>query len=167
MVRANVIWPSANVNERAASYYAARRRSAAGMTLVEVFMSLFVLGIMMIGIISVYVQSHRTAEWACYSLAAQSLAMQPIEQARAATWDPYANPPVDQTTNMKLFPLFTTNILDIPISKTNIVWATNRVWIRTISSNPPVKSVRVETTWRFFNRGVYTNSVLVYRAADQ
>ncbi len=140
------------------------RCGAHGLTLVEVLISLFVLGVMMVGIIAGYMQSHRTAEWSCYSLAAQSLAMQPVEQVRSATWDLYANPPVDQTTNVAIL---TTNILDIPISQTNIVWATNRVVVRTISANPPMKSIYVETTWRFMNRGVFTNSVLSYRAPDQ
>ncbi|HMJ89642.1 MAG TPA: hypothetical protein VK530_07480 [Candidatus Acidoferrum sp.] len=130
----------------------------------EVVISLILLGVMVIGIVSGYMQSHRTAEWACYSLAAQSLAMQPIEQARSATWDPYAYPPVDQVTNIAKK---STNILDIPISKTNIVWATNRIVVRTVSTTPPVKSIYVETTWRFPNRGIFTNSALSYRAPDQ
>lgn len=137
---------------------------ARGLTLIEVCVSLMVLGIMMLGIISGYVQSHRTAEWACYSLAAQSLAMQPVEQFRSASWDIYANPPVDLTTNV---PARSTNVLDIPICKSNIVYATNRVWISTISSNPAVKAIYVETTWQFLNRGVFTNTAMTYRAPDQ
>ena len=130
----------------------------------EVLVAMVVLGITIIGLVSGFVQANRTAEWSAYSLAAQSLAMQPIEQARAAKWDPYAYPPVDEVTNIRTL---TTNILDIPISGTNIVYATNRITVRTISTTPPLKEISVQCTWRFCNAGVFTNRMVAYRASDQ
>ncbi len=128
-------------------------------------MAMMVLGVMVIGVVSGFLQSERTAEWAAYSLAAQSLALQPVEQARGSKWDPYATPAVDQIVAAN-FPA-RTEILDIPISGTNIVYATNRTSIRLVSTNPPLKEIYVECTWRFFDRGLFTNSVLTYRAPDQ
>jgi hypothetical protein len=117
-------------------------------------MSAAILGILMSGIVAGFMQTEKQAEWSAYSLAAQSLAMQPLEQARAAKWDPYANPPVNEVTNL---PVLTTNILDIPISGQNIVWATNRTSIRMVTTTPPLLQISVVTTWPFFT----------YRAPDQ
>jgi hypothetical protein len=91
--------------------------------------------------------------------------LQPIEQARGAKWDPYANPPVDEVVSTN-FPV-AWHILDIPISGTNIVYATNRVTIRWVTAAPPLKEISVQTTWRFFNRGLFTNTTVTYRAPDQ
>ena len=124
-----------------------------------------ILGIMVTGIVSGFIQSHRTAEWSAYSLAAQSLSMQRVEQSRAAKWDPLKANPIDQLVASN-FPGMT-NVLDTPVSGGNITYATNRVFITTISTNPPLKQIYVESTWRFPNRGVFTNSILTYRAPDQ
>jgi prepilin-type N-terminal cleavage/methylation domain-containing protein len=139
--------------------------SRAAFTLTEVLVSMLVAGIMVVGVISGFVQSHRQAEWSAYSLAANSLAMQPLEQARAAKWDPYATPPVDQLVSSN-FPE-RVEVLDIPISNTNIVFATNRTTIQTVSATPPLKQILVECTWTFLNRGVFTNAIITYRAPDQ
>ncbi len=112
-----------------------------------------------------YVQSAQQAEWAAYSLAANSLAQQRLEQTRAAKWDTQANPPIDNLVGTN-FPS-RVDVLDVPIAGTNIVYATNITTISNISANPPVKMVRVDCTWRFWNRGVYTNTVVTYRAPDQ
>lgn len=131
----------------------------------EALVAMAILGIMVTGVVSGFIQTHRTAEWSSYSLAAQSMAMQPVEQARAAKWDPYSKIPVDELMQTN-FPT-TFNVLDIPITGTNVVYGTNWITIRTTSANPPLKEIYVECTWRFFNRRVFTNSVLTYRAPDQ
>jgi prepilin-type N-terminal cleavage/methylation domain-containing protein len=143
----------------------ASRAAQKGFTLVEALVSMAVVGVMMAGLVSGFMQTHRTAEWSAYNLAAQSLALQPLEQARAAKWDQYANPRVD-FLNSSNFPR-TTNILDVPITGTNIVYATNVVVIRSIGTNPPLKEISVTTTWTFMNRGVFTNTAVTYRAPDQ
>ena len=135
------------------------------MTLVEVLVSMLVLGIMITGVVNGFIQSHRTAEWTAYSLAAQSVAMQPLEQARAAKWDPYASTPINEVTNLPT--ITTSNILDIPMSGTNFVYATNRITVRMVAGNPPLQEIAVECTWHFFNRRVFTNSVITYRAPGQ
>lgn len=141
------------------------RRENCGFTLAEVVVST-ALGAITIGAsIYGYVMSSKRAEWAGYSLAANSLAMQRVEQARACKWDPLGNPPVDQLVSSN-FPV-QINILDIPISGTNIVYATNYTTISTISTNPALKMIRVDCMWMFMGKGPYSNSVATYRAPDQ
>jgi prepilin-type N-terminal cleavage/methylation domain-containing protein len=141
------------------------RAARRGFTLVEALVSMAILGLMVTGVVSGFIQSHRTAEWSAYSLAAQSLALQAMEQSRAAKWDPTKSPAADDLVASN-FPT-TINILDVPLSGTNIVYATNRISIRTVSTDPPLREVAVECTWKFPNRGLFTNSILTYRAPDQ
>lgn len=132
-------------------------------TLVEALVAMAILGVMVTGIVSGFIQSHRTAEWSVTSLAAQSMAMQPVEQTRAAIWDPYRKGGgLDQVPETNYT---TTNVLDIPSSGTNIAYATNRVIVRKID-NPVLKVISVDCTWSLRDR-VFTNSVLTYRAPDQ
>lgn len=136
-----------------------------GFTLAEVVISA-ALGAMVVGSsIYGYVMSTKRAEWSGYSLAAHSLAMQGLEQARACKWDPTGTPAVDELVATN-FPS-QINILDIPFSGTNIVYATNFWTISTISTNPTLKMVRVDCVWRFMNKRNFTNTVVTYRASDQ
>lgn len=142
-----------------------RPSSETGFTLAEVVISTMIGAITIAGIIYGYVSSTKRAEWSGYSLAANSLALQGIEQARASKWDPMGNPPVDQLVQSN-FPV-RINILDLPIQGTNIVYATNTTTITVIQANPPLKLIRVDTTWSFLGKGPFTNTVATYRAADQ
>jgi len=143
-----------------------RRRGARwGTTLVETVISIAIVGIMIGGTVNGYILAAHRAEWSAYSLAAQSLANQRLEQARAAKWDRAAYPPVDQVVSAN-FPV-SVDILDVPTSGMNIVYVTNYVTISTVSLNPPLKMVRVDCAWRFLNRGVFTNTIISYRAPDQ
>lgn len=136
-----------------------------GFTLPEVVISLAISVIAFSGIIYAYINTAERAEWSAYSLAAQSLAMQRIEQARAAKWDPLGYPAVDDLIAAN----FTNeiNILDIPISKKNIVYATNITAITVISTNPPLKMIRSDCVWNFMGRRNFTNTVITYRGPDQ
>ena len=103
-------------------------------------------------------------------LAAQALALRQIEQAKSAVWDTLSVPVKNELTNI---PPVTSAILDIPISGTNVVWATNYATIKlvTVWSNPPVTTylVKVDTVWPFrWNDQVqyYTNTVADYPAPD-
>src|SRR5262245_8991436 len=95
-----------------------------------------------------YVLSAKRAEWSGYSLAAQSLAMQRLEQARAVRWDPMSYLTNSDELLQANFPVISTNILDIPITGTNIVYATNTTTITTITTDPPLRMIRVDCTWR-------------------
>jgi type II secretory pathway pseudopilin PulG len=136
-----------------------------GFTLAEVIVSAGIAVIALGGIIYGYILSAQRAEWSAYSLAAQSLAMQRLEQTRAAKWDPSGYPPDNDHLTSNYFPIIRTNILDIPITRTNFVYATNTTTISTISTSPPLRMIRVDCTWSFPKRGAFTNTVMCYRAA--
>jgi hypothetical protein len=143
----------------------AQERGALAFTLVEVVLSLGTAALMVGGLVAGYMQAVKVAEWSAYSLAANALALQGLEQTRAAKWDPRAYPASDLLVSAN-FPN-RVEILDIPISKTNLVYATNRTTIRTVSTNPPLRYVQVDCTWAFVRRGVFTNTVCSLRAPDQ
>ena len=65
----------------------AKLRSKKGFTLFEVVLCLVIIALVFGGIIQGYTSATYRAEWTGYSLAAQALALQSIEQARSATWD--------------------------------------------------------------------------------
>ena len=130
-----------------------------GFTLSEVVIALAILGIIVEGVILGYVHSAQRAEWNAHSLAAQSLASQAVEQARAAQWDPPSTddlPPCSYTQ---------TNTLDIPITGAP-EYATNFVTISTVTSNPPLRMIRADCVW-FMTRRLFTNTVITFRARDQ
>lgn len=153
------------------------RIACAAMTLVEVLIAIVVLVTVMSGIIMGYVQANRMAEFSSMSLAAQSTALQGIEQALAARWDTqsvYTNtgPGTDDelgcTNNW--IPTGSTNVLDIPVSGAEVP-VTNYVTITAIN-NPlnPVKlrQIRSDAVWTFpFTKMTFTNSIVTLRAPDQ
>lgn len=142
-----------------------RPHGRSGFTLAEVTISLAIAAVSIGGIVYGYISTARRAEWSSYSLAAQSLAMQRQEQTRAAKWDMLAYPVIDelQATNFPVQP----EILDIPISGTNSVYATNYTTITTISTSPHLRQIRVDCVWDFMSLGPFTNTVVTYRAPDQ
>jgi type II secretory pathway pseudopilin PulG len=142
-----------------------KRRGERGGTLLELVMSLGIALITVSASVKGYLLTSNKAEWSAYSLAANSMAMQRIEQARAAKWDPGAWPSVDRVVQSN-FPTLT-NVLDVPLSGTNIVYGIVTTTVTNISVNPPLKLVRVECTWKYMNHGWFTNSVTSYRAPDQ
>jgi hypothetical protein len=114
-----------------------------------------------------YVLTADRAQWSAYSLAAQSLALQGVEQARAAKWDPKAWPAIDElgVTNYTQVEL-----LDVPISGQPIQ-ATNYISVTVVSQDPPLRQLRADCVWRLLNgqrsRGPFTNTVVTLRTADQ
>jgi len=136
-----------------------------GFSLAEQVVALAISLILISGVVSGFIQTTRQAEWSAYSLAAQSLASQSLEQSRAAKWDPKAYPAIDQLVSSN-FPI-RAQILDIPVTRSNIVYATNIVTISTVSLNPPLKMISVQCIWPFLERGLFTNTVVSYRAPDQ
>lgn len=133
-------------------------------TLMEASIASAIAAMMFGGIIYGYIMSNRSAEWSAYSFAAQSLALQRLEQTRAAKWDPDATPVVDQLQGTNF--LLDFKILDVPLTGTNITYATNVTTISTISTYPPLRMISVETTWQFIDGKIYTNTIVTYRAPD-
>jgi prepilin-type N-terminal cleavage/methylation domain-containing protein len=154
----------------------------AGFTLVEVVISVAIVAVVFGGIIASYIQSGLRLQWAGYSLAAQSLANQTVEQAKSAVWDPAQTPQVNQLYQMKLLGIvsnstswsgYSTNILDVPYSSTNYVLATNYVTLKTLTvsnyTGVLIQLMRVDTVWPFYIRRqnlFFTNTICAVIAPD-
>ena len=143
---------------------ARRHASKSGFTLAEVVISMAYAALITSGIIYGYSLSVKRAEWAAYATAAEALAKQRMEQTRAAKWDYQSYPPIDQVLQSS-FPVVT-NVLDVPLSGTNNTLAIVTTTITTLSTNPPLKMIRVDAAWRAANGRQCTNTVATYRAPD-
>jgi type II secretory pathway pseudopilin PulG len=130
-----------------------RPKGKEAFTLTEVVFSLAIIGLTSGGIINGYIQSARVTDWQAHSLAANFLAMQRVEQCRAAKWD----------TN---FPVVVEQ-LDLPTVSTNRSYATIYTTITTVSTTPPLRMMQADCVWRFPGRGLFTNTIVTYRAPDQ
>jgi len=134
-----------------------------GFTMVEMIVAMAIAGITVAGVASGFMQIFVQGQSSAYSLAAHSQAMRGLEQARAAKWDPAGKDELGSNTNWLTQP----EILDLPMSGNNITYGTNRVYVTTISTKPPLRQIKVECTWNFMNRRTFTNSIVTYRAPDQ
>jgi Tfp pilus assembly protein PilV len=132
---------------------------------VEVVVSVFFITLGLAGILSVSLQSAVRANWSAQSLSAQMMALSGLERCRAAKFDPRGSPATDNLVASNFPP--TVDILDVGSSRTNLTYGTNYTSIRTISTNPFIKMVRVDCTWMYPRRGLFTNSVYTYRAPNQ
>ncbi|HMJ63907.1 MAG TPA: hypothetical protein VK615_01045, partial [Candidatus Binatia bacterium] len=117
------------------------------------------------GMVSGYFFSIDRAEWSARSAAAQVMAAQRLEQTRAAKWDSLATPPVDELVGTN-FPVQVAPLC-LPSTSTQGVLATNATTIALVSEDPPLKMIRIDCTWAFLSRGLYTNTILTYRSPDQ
>jgi type II secretory pathway pseudopilin PulG len=160
-----------------------KRERVFGFTLAEVVISLAIAALLFGGIITAYTVTTRRAEWTGYALAAQSLAVQQLEQARSAVWDPGDNK--NEITNLNLLSWTYNNStkvgkgyswanMDIPVSGTNYTRATNFVTITmltNVTGAPGVnlQMVRVDTVWPYPSGATthfFTNSLCTYLAPD-
>ncbi len=142
---------------------------SSGFSLVEVVVSLAISGLIFAGVLYGYVFVTDRAEWSAYSLAAHSLAMQGVEQARAAKWDPQAWPGVDE---LGLTNFTEIAVLDVPTVAGNPLYATNYLSVTTASTSPPLRQLRCDCVWSLpyrkdAIRGPFTNTVITLRAPDQ
>jgi len=159
-------------------------RETAGFTLVEVVISTAIVALLFGGVLTAYIQAGKRIEWTGYSLAAQSLAVEVVEQAKSATWDPAQTPPVNNLTNLNLqgasynattltYTGYKTGILDVPYSDTNSVLATLYVTVQMFNvggnTNVQAQFLRVDTVWPYTSRGpviYFTNTVCTIVAPD-
>lgn len=135
-----------------------------GFVLAEVAISSGLAALLITGLVFGYLQTAARAEWSAYSLASQSLAQERVEQGRACAWNPFAVPPIDELVTSN-FPV-QVKVLDVPSSGTNVLYATSFTTIATISTNPPLRMIKVDCVWSFVDRGPFTNSVVTYRGPD-
>ena len=140
--------------------------NARGYTLAEAIISAGIAGVSIGGIVWGYLVVGQRTDWSTCSAAAHLMVVQRIEQTRAAKWDPYGYPPVNELdrTNYPATPLAELDIPAVGIAK---VLATTTTTITDIQTNPPLKMIRVDCTWSLAGRGPFTNTAMTYRAPDQ
>ena len=163
-------------------------RLSAGYSLAEVVVAVAIIALVYGVILNCYIQSGLRAQWAGYSLAAQSLATEQIEQVRSGVWDPsWGASSKDEMTNVgRYWPSWTltttssnftwsgynTNYLDVPYYGTNWTIATNFVSVTFIpfSDNTSIyiQMIRVDTVWPFYRKGTnyFTNTAAILLAPD-
>ena len=142
-----------------------KRRKFLGFSLEEVVVSLGIASMTISGLISGQVLAYKRALWTAASQAAQNKAMQRLEQTRGALWDTKSVSGADELVTANFPTVIET--LQVPLTTTNVIYATNTTTITTISASPPLKMVQVDVVWSCLGRGVFTNSVFTYRSADQ
>lgn len=140
-----------------------------GFSLIEVLVALAVLALVIQGIILCYLRFTQQAEWSAHSLAAQSLASQGAEQARSAKWDTQAWPQgvgPGQSDELGLTNYAQPNTLAVGADGQPTV-VTNFIGITSVSTTPPLRQIRSDCVWSFMDRGLFTNTVVMFRAPDQ
>jgi type II secretory pathway pseudopilin PulG len=167
-----------------------RAATAFGFTLVEVMVSVLILVMVVAGVCYGYSQANRIAIWESMSQAAESYAVQGMEQSRAALWNPW-----DWVTNQGPgtedewppgTPFAQQDLLDIPMKgnpfATNAggaftnysFFVTNYVYVTTITNYSggyfpsPLRQIKSVAVWTFpFTGKGFTNTVITLRASDQ
>jgi type II secretory pathway pseudopilin PulG len=144
----------------------AKSKAGTAFTLVEVVMSIAILAMVMGGMIYGYIMTNHRAEWSSMSLAAQSQAVQAVEQARAAAWDVHvmsSDPLIPPQTYPR------TSTMLIPSTGASIT-VSSIVDIVNILTNPPLRQIRATCWWRFppnTNGTLFSNTVVTWRAPDE
>lgn len=149
-----------------------KRKQGAGFTLAEVVVSIAILSSAMAGLVFGYIQTNRRAQWCSLTLAAQSLASQSVEQARAAKWDGHPLTPgiglgrSDELPTTNYIQVFTNTLL-VPATGEPLK-VTNYVSITTALANPPVRQIRADCVWHSpFSETWVSNTVITYRMTDE
>jgi hypothetical protein len=168
-----------------------RARGEAATTFIDILISIVIVALVFGTIINGYLAGAVKMEWTGYSLAAQSLSAQSVEQARSAVWDIAVGK--NQLTNMingnnvvqsmssydsttLTATIVATNLLDVPWRGTNYTTATNIITIQQVNESGVAGTVllqfiRVDTIWPFSGWGnhalrFYTNTTCTYMAPD-
>ena len=160
-----------------------RRASSSGFTLVEVLVSLVILAIVLGGVCYGYTEANRIAIWSSMSQAAQSFALQGMEQARDALWNPWdANTVRRRIASHERRRFHSTRFHGCsheraPYASTATNYAyfqTNYVYITKITNSNSgmfycqLRQITSTVVWTFpFTRENWTNTVVTLRASDQ
>jgi hypothetical protein len=90
--------------------------------------------------------------------------MERLEATRGAKWDTSSYPVVDQLV-ITNFPAQVV-LLDRSGSGVGSTYGTNVIQISQISTNPPLRRIRVDCLWRFNATQLLTNTIETCRAPD-
>jgi prepilin-type N-terminal cleavage/methylation domain-containing protein len=139
-----------------------QRHNQAGMTLVEVTVAMAITGLAVGGIVNGYNFCTNSAQKAALLQAANARANERIEETRSAIWDTAQYPVVDQLVASN----FPSKVVTLDLSGSGgvITAATIQTEISQISSNPPLKRVRVDCIWQHRGGQWVTNTVETCRA---
>jgi hypothetical protein len=137
------------------------------MTLAEVVVAVAIASLTVLSLVGGYTFSTVGAEKANLSLAANTRALERLEDTHAAIWNVSAWPVVDQLVATN-FPAKVVT-LDLSGQGGGVTYATNYTTITQVSLTPPLRRVRVDCAWRFqagqFS-SLLTNAVETLRAPD-
>jgi len=142
-----------------------------GFSLIEVMVSFAIFTLVISGLVYGYVQVNRTATWSSCSLAAQSIASEGLERARAAQWNELGSgddwPPATNGSGVVIATLDTNCTLDVPSTGT-LIYVTNFIYVSTVSVSPPLRQIRSDCVWNFpLTNQRCTNTAISLRAPDQ
>ena len=138
-----------------------------GMTLAEVVVALAIAGLTVGSLVGGYISSTVATEKASLSLAANTRALERLEDTHGAIWNISGSPVVDQllATN---FPTKLV-ILDLSGQGGGTTYGTNYTTISQVSLTPQLRRIRVDCVWRFQGRQsstLITNTVETLRGPD-
>ena len=133
------------------------------MTLVEVVFAVLISGLTVAALVGGYVSSTMAAEKASLSLAANTRALERLEDTHAATWNVATWPAVDQLVATN-FPTKTVT-MDLSGQGSGTTSGTLYTTITEISAAPLLRRVRVDCVWQFQGRP-FTNTVETLRGPD-
>jgi prepilin-type N-terminal cleavage/methylation domain-containing protein len=140
-------------------------RRQAGFTMVEVVIALAISSVAVGCLAAGYSFAVLVAEKSALSLAANARMMERLEETRSAKWDTASWPQVDELVSAN-FPDEVMR-LDLAGSGSAVTYATNRTQISVLSSDPPLKRIRVDCVWYFKGVQLLTNSIETCRCPDQ
>lgn len=143
------------------------RAQALGMTLAEVVVAMAIASLMVLSLVGGYIYCTVGAEKASLSLAANTRALERLEDTHAAIWNVSSWPVVDQLVATN-FPAKLV-ILDLSGQGTGVTYGTNYTTITQVSLAPQLRRVRVDCAWQFqagqFST-LFTNTVETLRGPD-
>ena len=143
------------------------RAQTLGMTLAEVVVAIAIASLMVLSLVDGYIYSTVSAEKAGLSLAANTRALERLEDTHAAIWNVSGWPVVDQLAVTNFPPELV--ILDLSGQGGGITYGTNYTTITQVSAAPLLRRVRVDCAWQFkcgqFS-GLFTNTVETLRGPD-
>ena len=143
------------------------RAQALGMTLAEVVVAMAVASLAVLSLVGGYISSTVAAEKARLSLAANTRALERLEDTHGAIWNVSGWPVVDQLVATN-FPAKVV-VLDLSGQGSGITYGTNFTTISQVSVAPQLRRIRVDCIWQFRSAlfsTLFTNSVETLRGPD-
>jgi len=137
------------------------------MTLAEVVVALAVAVMMVAGLLGGYTYSTVSGEKARLSLAANTRALERLEDTHAAIWNVSGWPVVDQLVATNFPPKLV--VIHLAAQGPGITYGTNYTTISQVSLSPQLRRVRVDCVWGFQSgkfSSLSTNTVETLRGPD-